>query len=118
MKFTPAGGRVTVTLARTREGVRITVRDTGIGIDTDELPRVFERFYRGSRANEVRASGSGLGLSIARSIVEMHGGRISIASRVGQGTQVDVDLPRRPPQAEVMESSPPAALPVNTTVSE
>ena len=118
VKFTPSGGRVTVTLLRTREGVRISVRDTGIGIDTEELPHVFERFYRGSRANEVRASGSGLGLSIARSIVEMHGGRIRIASRVGQGTQVDVDLPRHPPQAEVMESSPPAALPVNTSVSE
>ncbi len=118
VKFTPAGGRVTVTLSRTREGVRITVRDTGIGIDTDELPHVFERFYRGSRANEVRASGSGLGLAIARSIVEMHGGRISIASRVGQGTQVDVHLPRRPQPTEVMESSPPPALPVNTTVSQ
>ena len=118
VKFTPAGGRVTVTLVRTREGVRISVRDTGIGIDTEELPHVFERFYRGSRANEVRASGSGLGLAIARSIVEMHGGRIRIASRVGQGTQVDVDLPRHPPQTEVMESSPPAALPVNTSVSE
>ena len=118
VKFTPAGGRVTVTLSRTREGVRITVRDTGIGIETDELPHVFERFYRGSRANEVRASGSGLGLAIARSIVEMHGGRISIASRVGQGTQVDVHLPRRPQPTEVMESSPPPALPVNTTVSQ
>ena len=118
VKFTPPGGRVTVTLARTREGARITVRDTGIGIDPEELPHVFDRFYRGSRANEIRASGSGLGLAIARSIVEMHGGRISIASRVGQGTQVDVSLPRHPRPPEVMESSPPAALPVNTSVSE
>jgi signal transduction histidine kinase len=118
VKFTPPGGRVTVTLARTREGARITVRDTGIGIDPEELPHVFDRFYRGSRANEIRASGSGLGLAIARSIVEMHGGRISIASRVGQGTQVDVSLPRHPRPPEVMESSPPAALPVNTAVSE
>ncbi len=118
VKFTPPGGRVTVTLARTRDGARITVRDTGIGIDPEELPHVFDRFYRGSRANEIRASGSGLGLAIARSIVEMHGGRISIASRVGQGTQVDVWLPRHPRPPEVMESSPPTELPVNPAVSE
>jgi signal transduction histidine kinase len=124
VKFTPAGGSVTVSLVRTRDlarardGARITVQDTGVGIDADELPHVFERFYRGSRANEIRASGSGLGLAIARSIVEMHGGRISIASRLGQGTQVDVFLPRRAEGAEVMESSPPAALPVNTPVSQ
>ena len=118
VKFTPAGGRVTVTLARARDGARFTVRDTGVGIDADELPHVFERFYRGSRANEIRASGSGLGLAIARSIVEMHGGRISIASRLGQGTQVEVFLPRQAERPEVMESSPPAALPVNTPVSQ
>jgi len=124
VKFTPAGGSVTVTLARARDlarerdGARITVQDTGVGIDADELPHVFERFYRGSRANEIRASGSGLGLAIARSIVEMHGGRISIASRLGQGTQVEVFLPRHAERPEVMESSPPAALPVNTPVSQ
>ena len=117
VKFTPAGGRVTVALLRTREGARFTVRDTGVGIDADELPHVFDRFYRGSRANEIRASGSGLGLAIARSIVEMHGGRISIASRLGQGTQVDVFLPRRVESGEMMESSPRPALPVNTPVS-
>ncbi len=118
VKFTPAGGSVTVTLARARDGARFTVQDTGVGIDAVELPHVFERFYRGSRANEIRASGSGLGLAIARSIVEMHGGRISIASRLGQGTQVEVFLPRQAERPEVMESSPPAALPVNTPVSQ
>ncbi len=94
IKFTPAGGEVTISLRPTHEGARIMVRDTGVGIDAAELPHVFDRFYRGSRANQVRAGGSGLGLSIARSIVEMHGGRISIASRLGQGTEVTVDLPR------------------------
>jgi signal transduction histidine kinase len=118
VKFTPRGGRVTVSLAPTPEGACITVRDTGIGIDPDELPHVFERFYRGSRANEARASGSGLGLAIARSIVEMHGGRISIASRAGEGTQVEVHLPLHPNPAEVMESSPAGGLPVNTTLSQ
>ena len=118
IKFTPTGGRVTVTLSATQDGARIRVQDTGIGIAPEELPHVFERFYRGSRANDVRASGSGLGLAIARSIVEMHGGRISIASRPGQGTQVDVFLPRHPEPPEVMESSLPGSLPVNTPVAQ
>jgi signal transduction histidine kinase len=94
VKFTPSGGSVNVSLRGTRAGAAIVVSDTGVGIDTSELPHVFDRFYRGSRANEVRASGSGLGLSIARSIVEMHGGRIAIASSLGRGTQVEVTLPR------------------------
>ena len=118
VKFTPAGGNVSVVLSAARDGARISVQDTGIGIDPEELPHVFERFYRGSRANEVRASGSGLGLAIARSIVEMHGGRISIASRPGQGTRVEVFLPRHPGAPEVMESSLRDPLPVNTSVAQ
>jgi signal transduction histidine kinase len=72
------------------------VRDTGVGIDARELPRIFERFYRGSEANEARGSGSGLGLAIVKSIVDMHGGRISVESRVGAGTTFVVALPRDP----------------------
>ena len=70
--------------------------DTGVGIDAAELPHIFERFYRGSRANEARGSGSGLGLAIARSIVEMHGGGIVVESRVGAGSRFSVSLPRDP----------------------
>jgi signal transduction histidine kinase len=94
VKFTPSGGHVRVTLQSVPHGAKLTVTDTGVGIDAAELPHVFDRFFRGSGSAEVRASGSGLGLSIARSIVEMHGGRISIESRRGHGTQVDVFLPR------------------------
>jgi len=67
-----------------------------VGIGPDELPRVFERFFRGSRANEARGSGSGLGLAIVKSIVDMHGGRISVESRLGAGTTFVVALPRDP----------------------
>jgi signal transduction histidine kinase len=105
VKFTPSGGSVTVTLRGTRTGALIAVRDTGVGIDATELPHVFDRFYRGARATEMRAAGSGLGLSIARSIVEMHGGRISIASTLNKGTQVEVTLPKEIPAHDVMESS-------------
>ena len=84
--------------------VCIEVRDTGVGIAPEELPHVFDRFYRGARTGEVRATGSGLGLSIVRSIVEMHGGRVAIESQPGKGTTVIVELPR-----EVAQSSPRAS---------
>jgi signal transduction histidine kinase len=103
VKFTPSGGAVDVTLDSTAEGAEVRVVDTGVGIDPDELPMVFERFYRGAQAHESRAAGSGLGLSIVRSIVEMHNGRVAISSTPGIGTQVSVALPR-----DVSVSSPAA----------
>ena len=96
IKFTPPGGSVTVDLTATPEGARIEVTDTGIGIDPTEMSHIFERFYRGSRSNEARGSGSGLGLAIVRSIVEMHGGRVAVESRVGDGSRFTVTLPRDP----------------------
>jgi signal transduction histidine kinase len=103
IKFTPRGGHVEVSLREIDEGAELRVQDTGVGIDPQELPRVFERFYRGSIPGEQRSGGSGLGLSIVRSIVDMHGGRVSIESALGHGTTVVVALPRRP--AEVVVSS-------------
>ena len=103
IKFTPSGGRVEVSLAPTDGGAEFRVADTGVGIDARELPFVFDRFYRGAQASEPRATGSGLGLSIVRSIVEMHNGRVAISSTAGAGTQVSVVLP-----ADVSVSSPAA----------
>ncbi|MDP8904682.1 MAG: HAMP domain-containing histidine kinase [Chloroflexota bacterium] len=94
LKFTPAGGRITVKLTPTATGADLRVSDTGVGIDPAELPFVFERFYRGSRVHESRAAGSGLGLSIVRSVVEMHNGRVAISSTPGKGTEVTISLPR------------------------
>ena len=96
LKFTPRGGSVRLVLSAHRGGAMIRVVDTGVGIDADELPRVFDRFYRGSRANEARGSGSGLGLAIVRSIVDMHGGRIAVESQVGSGSTFTVTLPPDP----------------------
>jgi signal transduction histidine kinase len=96
LKFTPRGGAIRVVLSPHARGARIQVIDTGVGIDANELPHVFERFYRGSRANEARGSGSGLGLAIVRSVVEMHGGRIMVESRVGSGSTFTVTLPANP----------------------
>ena len=96
LKFTPRGGSVVVTLGEYRHGARIQVIDTGVGIDPTELPHIFERFYRGARASEARSSGSGLGLAIVRSVVEMHGGRVMVESRVHVGSTFTVTLPTDP----------------------
>jgi len=94
LKFTPRGGEVRVQLTDQPEGAVLEVRDSGPGILAGELPRVFERFFRGTNVGDARASGSGLGLAIARSIVEMHGGQIEVASAIGEGSAFTVRLPR------------------------
>ncbi len=94
IKFTSEGGHVDVTVAATKEGASFTVADDGVGIDPDELEHVFDRFYRGTRRPQERAGGSGLGLAIARSIVDMHHGRVSVSSTPDVGTEVLVTLPR------------------------
>jgi signal transduction histidine kinase len=96
IKFTPRGGSVDVGLEPAEGGARIDVSDSGVGIDASEMPHIFERFYRGSRANEARGSGSGLGLAIVRSIVDMHGGSIEVESSVGKGSRFSVTLPADP----------------------
>lgn len=94
LKFTPRGGEVRVELTDVPEGAVLVVRDSGPGILASELPHVFERFFRGTNVGDARASGSGLGLAIARSIVEMHGGQIEVASAIGEGSAFTVRLPR------------------------
>jgi signal transduction histidine kinase len=96
VKFTPRGGSVRVAVGPTEEGARIDVTDTGVGIDPAELPHIFDRFYRGSRANEARGSGSGLGLAIVRSIVDMHGGSVTVETLAHRGSRFTVRLPRDP----------------------
>lgn len=97
LKFTNRGGSVHVAVSGTREGgAEIEVADTGVGIDPAELPRIFDRFFRGSRASEARGSGSGLGLAIVRGIVDMHGGTVDVESRLGQGSIFRVTLPAKP----------------------
>ncbi len=92
LKFTPSGGSVTLA-ASNGDGVRVEVTDTGLGIPQDELGQLFSRFYRASTATRRAIPGAGLGLVIARAIVESHGGTISLDSREGDGTRVTVTLP-------------------------
>ena len=98
IKYTPVGGRVTVTLESEGAAAIIEVADTGIGIPTGELPRVFDRFYRVAAVG-LRATGTGLGLAIAKRIVEVHDGQISVDSAPGNGACFRMTLPCRRAQA-------------------
>ncbi len=92
-QHTPAGGSVHVSCAAENGGALLSVADTGAGIPARHLPHVFERFYRADPSRSRRTGGSGLGLAIVRSIVEWHGGAVSIHSAEGRGTTVTVRLP-------------------------
>ncbi|HJQ12431.1 MAG TPA: PAS domain-containing sensor histidine kinase [Gemmatimonadaceae bacterium] len=96
IKFTPEGGNVLVLVTRSAGEVLTSVIDTGVGISPADLPHVFDRFWR-ARGNS--AKGAGLGLSIARGIVEAHGGKIWAESRVGVGTTITFALPAQPPRS-------------------
>jgi signal transduction histidine kinase len=95
LQHTPAGGEIKVHTRRTAAGVEVTIRDTGEGIRPQDLPHIFERFYRGdaSRSRQRGTGGAGLGLAIARGIVQAHGGDIQVESQLGQGTRFTFHLP-------------------------
>lgn len=93
LKFTPNGGRVTVRLSRIEQAVALAVADTGVGIAPDKLDRIFNRFYQANGSETRRYGGVGIGLALAKGIIEAHGGRISVASQVGVGTTFTVVLP-------------------------
>jgi two-component system, OmpR family, phosphate regulon sensor histidine kinase PhoR len=96
IKFTPGGGCISVGLRQDDGLVKVEVRDTGVGISEEDQARVFERFYKADKSRDRSKGGSGLGLSIARRIVEMHGGTIGLESRGGEGTTFRVSLPQAP----------------------
>lgn len=93
LRHTPSGGAIEVHARRTGEGVQVSVRDTGEGIRAEDLPHVFERFYRGEKSRNRGTGGAGLGLAIARGIVRAHGGEIWVNSEPGKGTQFTFNLP-------------------------
>jgi len=93
IKYTPAGGSITLGVKKDRTHCILTVSDTGAGISAEELPKVFDRFYRCDEARKSQTSGHGLGLSIARIIVAAHGGKLKVRSKVGTGTTFSVLLP-------------------------
>jgi signal transduction histidine kinase/CheY-like chemotaxis protein len=112
VKFTPRGGRVTVMLVRAGDEARLTVADTGVGIEPEFLPHVFERFTQADTTSTRRYKGMGLGLSIARHLVERHGGAIRASSPgVDQGTTFTVTLPFAARVAKPSEAPPAQSEP-------
>ncbi len=99
VKYTPSGGRIDVCVRASGDDVEVAVSDTGLGIPLEDVPRVFERFYRADRSRArgpaaERGAGTGLGLAIAKHIVEAHGGHISVHSHMKEGTTFTVTLPK------------------------
>ncbi|MGH9662908.1 MAG: sensor histidine kinase, partial [Bryobacteraceae bacterium] len=109
IKYTPAGGNISVRLHSGDSWAQLEVEDTGLGIPTDQLPHIFDRFYRVRSASTNPIQGLGLGLSFVAWIVKAHGGRIDVASIVGKGSRFMVSLP-------LAEPSPQPAEPVAETV--
>lgn len=93
LRYTPPGGTITLSARSHDHGVEFAVRDTGQGIPSDDLPHIFDRFWRGDRARTRESGGSGLGLAITRQIVLAHGGTISVASANGHGTTITFIVP-------------------------
>jgi len=93
LRHTSNRGRVSVWVRRTTQGVEVTVSDTGAGVRAEDLPHIFERFYRGEKSRNRGTGGAGLGLAIARGIVQAHGGEIKVESQIGKGTQFTFHIP-------------------------
>lgn len=100
IKFTPDGGSIRISLQRRDGVIEFCIADTGIGIPEEDQARIFERFYKVDRSRERSREGSGLGLSIARKIIELHRGTIRLESKVGSGTTFIVTLPRKSQPAQ------------------
>jgi signal transduction histidine kinase len=92
LRHTPAGGRVTLAAVQDDRHTRLRVRDTGTGVPPEHLPHIFDRFYKADPSRA--ATGSGLGLSIVKAIVERHGGRVTAEGSLGEGTVFEITLPR------------------------
>jgi len=96
ISYTPDEGEVTLTIDEIDQFIRFNVKDTGIGINQDDLPRLFERFYRVDKARSRNTGGTGLGLAIVKHIVEVHGGKINVESEINKGSSFTVCFPKEP----------------------
>jgi signal transduction histidine kinase len=97
IKYTPEGGHITVGIKKEPPNAILTVKDDGSGIEEADLPLVFERFYRADKSRSRKTGGSGIGLSIVKSIAEAHGGTVKAWSRPGEGSAFTVVLPENSP---------------------
>jgi two-component system sensor histidine kinase BaeS len=95
LHYTTAGGKVEILVARQSDWLQVQICDTGEGISGEDLPHIFERFYRGEKSRNRNTGGSGLGLAISKGIIEAHGGSIRVESRPGQGACFTFTLPMK-----------------------
>ena len=93
LRYTPDGGEIILSVDKSDKAVQITIKDTGAGIPPEDLPFVFDRFWKGDKTRSRSSGGSGLGLAIARQLVSAHGGTIKVESEEGVGTRFIVQLP-------------------------
>jgi signal transduction histidine kinase len=96
VRYSPEGSSVEVAVARAGDRARITFQDHGAGISASDLPRIFDRFYRGDPSRTRATGGFGLGLAIVKALVEAYGGTIAAESTPGKGTRMTVELPTAP----------------------
>jgi signal transduction histidine kinase len=94
IKFTPAGGQIAVSLNERETGVTVTIADTGCGMAPEDQIHIFERFYKADKARDRSLGGNGLGLSLVKKIVELHGGHITVESEIGKGAAFEIRLPQ------------------------
>jgi signal transduction histidine kinase len=106
VKYTPDGGQVTVDYAVQRSNALVTIQDTGIGIPADDLPHIFNEFFRAQNAKKTQVTGTGIGLSTVHTLVERYKGTIALQSEEGKGTTVTVSLPLAPKQNPPASTSP------------
>lgn len=96
VKYTPSGGKVALSVKDKGDLVEILISDTGIGIPEDDLPKIFEEFYRAKNARQIEKDGTGLGLSIAKQVIDRHNGNIWVESKLDKGSTFHIELPRSP----------------------
>lgn len=93
--YSPEGGKVSIRIEEAKEAVRFAISDTGIGIPAEDLPYIFEKFYRVDKSRQASGGGTGLGLNIVKNLVELHGGKIWAESQPGKGTEIGFELPAK-----------------------
>ena len=94
-KYTPPGGKIQIEALKTEKEIKMTIKDTGIGISSEHLPRIFERFYRVDRGRDREWGGTGLGLAIVKHVALLHEGTVDVESSPGKGTSFTLRLPLR-----------------------
>jgi hypothetical protein len=94
IRYTPSGGRVSLSVSAATDAIAVEISDTGQGIPPDDIPHIFDRFYRVDKSRNRASGGAGLGLAIAKQIVDMHNGGIAVSSHLGAGTSFVITLPR------------------------